>query len=96
MMIKKLIKWLFESQKQVDELDEQLDKIGISLSPLKESRKNLLDYSVGIEIILAEIDLPEDFDEERMFEDFYYGTDFDQFWAEYGEVFENHKVESEV
>jgi len=88
-MIKKLIKWLFESQKQIDELDDQLDKIGISLSPLKESRKNILDYSVGIEIILAEIDLPEDFDEERMFEDFYYGTDFETFWAEYGEVFES-------
>lgn len=87
-MIKKLIKWLFESQKQVDELDDQLNKIGISLSPLKESRKNILDYSVGIEIVLENIDLPEDFDEERMFDDFYYGTDFDQFWDEYGEVFE--------
>lgn len=87
-MIKKLIKWLFESQKQVDELDDQLDKIGISLSPLKESRKNILDYSSGIDIILEDIDLPDDIDEERLFEDFWYGTDFENFWSEYGEVFE--------
>lgn len=87
-MIKNLIKWLFESQKQIDELDEQLNEIGISLSPLKESRIHILDYTVGIDIILEDIDLPDDIDEERMFEDFLYGTDFEQFWAEYGEVFE--------
>lgn len=33
-MIKKLIKWLFESQKQADKLDDQLYKIGISLIAL--------------------------------------------------------------
>ena len=92
-MIKKLIKWLFESQKQADKLDDQLYKIGISLSPIKESTKNFLDYSVGLDIILEDVDLPEDIDEERLFEDFYYGTDFETFWAEYGEVFIKYKFE---
>lgn len=87
-MIKKLIKWLFESQKQIDELDDKLHKIGISISLLREARDNFTNYNNALEIILEDIELPEEFDEERMFEDFYYGTDFDQFWAEYGEVFE--------
>lgn len=87
-MFKELIKWLFESQKQADELDVKLHNIGISLCPLKESEKNFFDYSRGLNIILDNIDIPEDFDEERMFDDFFYGTDFDAFWNEYGEVFE--------
>ncbi len=88
-MLKELIKWLFESHKQADALDEKLNKIGISLNPLKESEKNFLDYSRGLDIILENINIPEDFDEERMFDDFFYGSDFDAFWAEYGEVFES-------
>lgn len=87
-MIKKLIKWLFESQKQIDELDDKLNAIGISISPLREARDNFMNYSNVLEIILEDIDLPEDFDEERLFEDFWYGTDFENFWSEYGEVFE--------
>lgn len=87
-MIKNLIKWLFESQKQIDELDDKLNAIGISISPLREARDNFMNYSNVLEIILEDIDLPEDFDEERLFEDFWYGTDFENFWSEYGEVFE--------
>ncbi len=86
-MLKELIKWLFESQKQADELDNNLNKIGISLSPMRESRKDFLAYSRGLEIILENIALPKDMDEERLFDDFLYGTDFDTFWDEYGEVF---------
>lgn len=87
-MIKNLIKWLFESQKQINELDDKLNAIGISISPLREARDNFMNYSNVLEIILEDIDLPEDFDEERLFEDFWYGTDFENFWSEYGEVFE--------
>lgn len=87
-MLKNLIKWLFESQKQADELDDKLNKIGISLCPLHESKKDFFDYSKGMSIILKDIVLPDNFSEERMFEDFFYGTDFDAFWNEYGEVFE--------
>ena len=87
-MIKKLIKWLFESQKQIDKLDDKLNEIGISILPLREARDNFTNYSNALEIILENIDLPEDFDEECMMEDFYYGTNFEQFWAEYSEVFE--------
>ena len=87
-MIKKLIKWLFESQKQIDELDDKLNAIGISISPLREARDNFMNYSNVLKIILEDIDIPEGFDEERLFEDFWYGTDFENFWSEYGEVFE--------
>ena len=95
-MTKKLIKWLFQSQKQIDELDERLNAIGISISPLREARGNFTNYNNALEIILEDIELPEDFDEERMMEDFWYGTDFEAFWSEYGEVFVNHKVESDA
>ena len=87
-MIKNLIKWLFESQKQIDELDDKLNAIGISISPLREARDNFMNYSNVLKIILEDIDLPEGFDEERLFEDFWYGTYFENFWSEYGEVFE--------
>ena len=54
----------------------------------KCAENSFLNYYNAIEIILDYINLPEDIDEDRMFEDFLYGTDFDVFWAEYGEVFE--------
>lgn len=92
-MMKKLIKWLFQSQKQIDELDERLNAIGISISPLREARGNFTNYNNALEIILEDIELPEDFDEERMMEDFWYGIDFEAFWSEYGEVFIKHKFE---
>lgn len=87
-MLKNLIKWLFESQKQIDELNDKLDKIGINITALREPTNNCTNYANALEIILEGIELPDDFDEERMMDDFWYGTDFDAFWAEYGEVFE--------
>ena len=88
-MLKELIKWLFDSQKQIDELDNKLEKIGVTISILREPHNNFTNYGNALEIILKNIDLPENFDDERIMEDFWYGTDFDAFWSEYGEVFES-------
>lgn len=87
-MLKNLIKWLFESQKQFDELNNKLDALGIDITPMASTRDDFTNYGNALRIILDGMDLSDEFDDERIMEDFWYGTDFEAFWAEYGEVFE--------